>query len=142
MMASRPSPQRAATPVTAIPGHTDPPTMPFQSRLTIGHKLALIGAIFALPLAFLLYSLVAEKNIAIDFARKEIAGNRLLSDLTAAQRALQRSTATRLDEIAGIAGAGPAAAGADEEAVQALARIANDGPQFADMPIDPTHLAD
>ena len=96
--------------------------MPFLSKLTIGHKLSLIGAIFALPLAFLLYSLVAEKNIAIDFARKEIAGNHLLSDLTAAQRALQRSTATRLDEIAGIGGVGPAAAGADDEAAQALAR--------------------
>jgi PAS domain S-box-containing protein len=115
--------------------------MPFPSKLTIGHKLSLIGAIFALPLAFLLYSLVAEKNIALDFARKEIAGNHLLNDLTAAQMALQRSTATRLDEIAGLsaAGSGPAGAedvGAEDVGAQAVARIANDGPQFADMPID------
>jgi len=113
----------------------------FPGKLTIGRKLALIGAIFALPLAFLLYSLVAEKNIAIDFASKEIAGNHLLSDLTAAQRALQRSTARRLDEIAGLGAAGAAAAGADDEAAQALARIANDGPQFVDMPVDPALVA-
>jgi PAS domain S-box-containing protein len=113
---------------------------PFLSRLTIGRKLALIGAIFALPLAFLLYSLVAEKNIAIDFARKEIAGNHLLSDLTAAQMALQRNTAMRLDEIVGLGAPGPGAAGADDGAAQAVARIANDGPQFADMPIDPVRV--
>jgi PAS domain S-box-containing protein len=114
---------------------------PFLSRLTIGRKLALIGAIFALPLAFLLYSLVAEKNIVIDFARKEIAGNHLLSDLTAAQMALQRSTATRLDEIAGLGAPGASAAGADDGAAQAVARIANDGSQFSDMPIDPMRVA-
>ena len=50
-----------------------------RAESTIGRKLALIGAMFALPLAFLVYSLVAEKNIAIDFARAEISGNHFLA---------------------------------------------------------------
>src|SRR6478752_52013 len=96
---------------------------PFQSRLTIGRKLALIGAMFAVPLAFLVYSLVAEKNIAIEFARAEISGNHFLSALTTAQMALQRSTAARLDEVAGVSAAGSAPAGADQNAAAAIAGI-------------------
>src|SRR5262245_2377628 len=141
MMRSRsPQMRRSAIPVPPIPGHRDLPAMPRLRQLTIGRKLALIGVLFALPLAFLLYSLVAEKNIALDFAHKEIAGNHLLSDLTTAQMALQRSTARRLDEIAGL-GAGGSATDPGDEATQAIARIANDGPQFADMPIDPARIA-
>src|SRR5215813_13552190 len=91
----------------------DAPVMLSLSKLTIGHKLALIGAMFALPLGFLLYSVVAEKNIAIDFARKEISGNHFLSALTTAQMAMQRTTAARLDELAGIGASQRGAAGTD-----------------------------
>jgi type VI secretion system protein ImpL len=100
---------------------------PFQSRLTIGRKLALIGAMFAVPLAFLVYSLVAEKNIAIHF----------LSALTTAQMALQRSTAARLDEIAGVSAAGSAPAGADQNAAAAIEGITSAARNFSDVPVEP-----
>ena len=96
------------------------PATLFPSKLTIGRKLALIGAMFALPLAFLLYSVVAEKNIAIDLARKEISGNHFLTTLTTAQMALQRSTAAHLDEIAGIRAAGAGPADGHNKALQAV----------------------
>ncbi len=116
------------------------PTTLFLSKLTIGRKLALIGAMFALPLTFLLYSVVAEKNVAIDFARKEISGNHFLTALTTAQMALQRRAAARLDEIAGIraVGARPAIA---EDAAQAVDRIASVARDFADRPADPALVA-
>jgi PAS domain S-box-containing protein len=111
--------------------------MPFLSTLTIGRKLSLISVLFALPLAFLLYSVVAEKNIAIDFARAETSGNHFLSALTTAQIALQRSTAARLDEIAGVRAAGSAPAEGDKDAAQAVEGIAGAAGQFTDVPVDP-----
>jgi PAS domain S-box-containing protein len=115
--------------------------MPFLSKLTIGRKLSLIGVLFALPLAFLLYSVVAEKNIAIDFARAETSGNHFLSALTSAQMALQRSTAARLDEIAGVRAVGSASADGDRNAAQAVESIAGAARQFTDVPVDPTLAA-
>ncbi len=114
---------------------------PFLSKLTIGRKLALIGAMFALPLAFLLYSVVAEKNIAIDFARAEIAGNQFLAAVTTAQMALQRSTAARLDEIAGVRAAASAPAGSGQSAAQAVERIASAAKEFSDVPVEPALVA-
>jgi len=109
----------------------------FLSKLTIGRKLALIGAMFALPLAFLLYSVVAEKSIAIDFARAEISGNRFLTAVTTAQMALQRSTAARLDEIAGVHAAGSTQSGPDQDTAQAVERIASAAKEFTDVPVEP-----
>jgi len=115
--------------------------MPFLSKLTIGRKLALIGTLFALPLAFLLYSVVAEKRIAIDFARAETAGNHVLAALTTAQMALQRSTAARLDEIAGVRTVGSAPAEDDANAAQAVEGIATAAKQFGDVSMDPALVA-
>jgi PAS domain S-box-containing protein len=112
----------------------------FLSKMTIGRKLALIGAMFALPLAFLLYSLVAEKTIAIDFARAEISGNRFLAAATSAQMALQRRTAARLDEIAGVRASG-SPSGDDSEAAQAVDRIASAAKEFTDVPVEPAIVA-
>ena len=119
----------------------DMPAMPFLSKLTIGHKLALIGAMFALPLGFLLYSVVAEKNIAIEFARKEISGNHFLAALTTAQMAMQRSTAARLDEIDGIGASDAAAVGAGHDTAQVIEGIASATREFADVAIDPALAA-
>jgi PAS domain S-box-containing protein len=128
-------------PMTPIFGPRDPLamtfTLQFLSKLTIGRKLALIGAMFALPLAFLLYSVIAEKSIAIDFARKEISGNHFLAALTTAQMALQRGTATRLDEVAGVRAAGSGPAGTDEIAAPAIDGIVSAAKQFDDVPVDP-----
>src|SRR6185312_14275889 len=130
-----------ATPMSPILGPRDPPAMTFtaqiSSKLTIGRKLALIGAMFALPLAFLLYSVVAEKNIAIDFARAEISGNHFLAAVTSAQMALQRSTAVRLDEIAGIHADGSPSANGDNNAARAVESIAAAAKEFTDVPVEP-----
>jgi PAS domain S-box-containing protein len=111
------------------------------SKLTIGRKLALIGVLFALPLAFLLYSVIAEKNIAIDFARKEISGNHFLTALTNAQMALQRSTAARLDEIAGVAATAAGPAASNEDAAQAIDGITSAAKELTDVPLDPALAA-
>jgi PAS domain S-box-containing protein len=114
-------------------------TLQFLSKLTIGRKLALIGAMFALPVAFLLYSVVAEKSIAIDFARAEISGNHFLTAVTDAQMALQRSTATRLDAIAGIRAADAPPANGD--ATQAVADVTTAAKEFTDVPVEPAIVA-
>jgi methyl-accepting chemotaxis protein len=64
-------------------------------RLKIWQRLAAICLAFTLPLAVLLYLLVAEKNIAIEFGHKEYLGNayqrplRQLLDHAIAARALR-----------------------------------------------------
>lgn len=105
------------------------------NNLTIGRKLVLIGAMLGLPLLFLLYSVVAEKSIAIDFAKRELAGNQFLTVLSGAQIAVQRATALRLDEIARIRDHGqlPEAAAAE----RSIARVASAAPEFRDVGADP-----
>jgi len=49
--------------------------------MKISTKFTLVSLAFALPIAILLYLLIAEKNIAIDFAQKEIYGNIYLRPL-------------------------------------------------------------
>ena len=131
--------------MTPIFGPREPLAMTFAlqllSKLTIGRKLALIGVLFALPLAFLLYSVIAEKNIAIDFARKEISGNHFLTALTNAQMALQRSTAARLDEIAGVAATAAGPAASNEDAAQAIDGITSAAKELTDVPLDPALAA-
>jgi len=56
------------------------------TRPTVGRKLTAIYIAFCVPIAVLLYLLVAEKNIAINFARKEMYGNAYLRPL---QRLMQ-----------------------------------------------------
>ena len=100
---------------------------------------------FAVPLAFLVYSLVAEKNIAIEFARAEISGNHFLSALTTTQMTLQRSTAARLDEITeitGVSAAGSAPAGADQNAAAAIEGITSAAGNFSDVPVEPALVAE
>jgi methyl-accepting chemotaxis protein len=58
--------------------------------MRIGQKLSLVFALFLVPLAFLTYSLIAEKQISIDFANKEVVGNRYLVVLGQAQSAVQQ----------------------------------------------------
>lgn len=112
-----------------------------STKLTIGRKLELIGAMFALPLAFLVYSVIAEKQIAIDFARREISGNHFLTALTTVQLTLQRNTAARLDEIAGLRSAGSGRVDADADAANAIDRIAAASSEFADVSVDPAFVA-
>ena len=68
-------------------------------RLKVAHKLAISACAFAAPLAFILWSLVAQQGIAISFAAREVAGTRYLTGLTAVQEAAASSS---LDRVAGL----------------------------------------
>jgi len=52
--------------------------MPLLHRLKIWQKLALLVAVLGLPIGLLTYLLMAEKNLAIDFAYQEIRGTQYL----------------------------------------------------------------
>ena len=52
--------------------------MNLLNRLNIWQKFALLVAALCVPIALQAYLLVAEKNVAIDFARKEIVGTQYL----------------------------------------------------------------
>jgi len=55
----------------------------------IWQKFALITIALSIPIAVLLYLLVAEKNIAIDFTRQEVVGNTYLRPLRKLQEYVQ-----------------------------------------------------
>src|SRR5947209_15808524 len=52
-----------------------------MNRLSFPKKFTFIGMLFALPLAVVLYLLIAEIKHEIDFAKKEVAGNAYLRPL-------------------------------------------------------------
>ena len=52
-----------------------------MNRLSFPKKFTFIGMLFALPLAVVLYLLIAEIKHQIDFAKKEVAGNTYLRPL-------------------------------------------------------------
>ncbi|WP_207485884.1 methyl-accepting chemotaxis protein [Arenibaculum pallidiluteum] len=76
------------------------------AKLDLGRRLFLAYALFLLPVAYLLYSLVAQQNIAIDFALKERQGNAYLTALREAQTALHARL--RTGDAAGATGIVPA----------------------------------
>src|SRR5262245_8156441 len=107
------------------------PAMRFvPSKLTIGRKLELIGAMFVLPLAFLAYSVIAAKNIAIEFARREISGNHSLTAVTSAQMALQRVVAARLDPRAADDGSH-----ASTSVLATVDRVGDVAKRYPDVPV-------
>ena len=57
------------------------PARSLMDRLSYPKKFALISVLFALPLAVVMYLLVSEINDRIEFAQKEILGNRYLRPL-------------------------------------------------------------
>ncbi|MBI2754683.1 MAG: hypothetical protein HYX46_14410 [Betaproteobacteria bacterium] len=61
------------------------PARTLMDRLSYPRKFALISVLFALPLAVVMYLLVSEINDRIDFARKEILGDRYLRPLRTLQ---------------------------------------------------------
>src|SRR5262252_7445350 len=58
-------------------------------NLKIWQKFALITVAMSLPIAVLVYLLVAEKNVAINFSRKEQVGNTYLHPLRTLQEQVQ-----------------------------------------------------
>ncbi|MBP6899809.1 MAG: EAL domain-containing protein [Burkholderiaceae bacterium] len=75
-------------------------------RLSVGHKLLLIFLLDMTAVAFISGILVQEKFLAIDFARKELAGNAYIDGL----RPLLVDLASRPTRIADAAGASAAQA--------------------------------
>jgi serine phosphatase RsbU (regulator of sigma subunit) len=52
-----------------------------MNRLSYPQKFTLIGFLFAMPLALVMYLLISEINTRVDFAQKEIYGNQYLRPL-------------------------------------------------------------
>ena len=73
-------------------------------NLKIAHRLALAACSFAIPVAFILWALVSEQDIAIAFAAKESAGAAYLGDLAAIQAREAEAALGRTDPSALAAG--------------------------------------
>ncbi|HET9148707.1 MAG TPA: HAMP domain-containing protein, partial [Acetobacteraceae bacterium] len=65
------------------------------SKLKIAHKLGIAACAFAVPIAFILWSLVAEQNVAIRFASKEVMGARYLAGIARLQGQLDIAALNR-----------------------------------------------
>ena len=59
-----------------------------MKKLTIGPRLYLVFALFMVPVAYLIYSLISTQNVAIDSTNLERQGNRYVQVLREAQSAL------------------------------------------------------
>jgi methyl-accepting chemotaxis protein len=104
----------------------------------IRHKLALISFLFLLPLAFVIVSLVTEKNKAIDFAQKEVAGNHLLTLL----REFHVGFQAYIGAVEVIRQSGPAATAAPDDALrQRLQAIVAAKDEFAAVAVDDDSVA-
>jgi len=82
------------------------------SRLKIAHKLVLAGLLFVLPVAFTLWQLVSEQQVAIRFATQEVAGARYLRAIVPIQARLEQAV---LGNAALPAGSAEALASAQAE---------------------------
>jgi methyl-accepting chemotaxis protein len=76
-----------------------------MTKLTIARKLALASLLFLLPVVYVIWTLVAQQNIAIDFGLKEREGTFYLRGLQAQGLALAR-TVTLGEAVDGAAIAG------------------------------------
>ena len=104
----------------------------------IRHKLALISFLFLLPLAFVIVSLVTEKNKAIDFAQKEVAGNHLLTLL----REFHVGFQAYIGAVEVIRQGGQAATAAPDDALrQRLQAIVVAKDEFAAVAVDDDSIA-
>ncbi|MET1028470.1 MAG: hypothetical protein ABWY00_14980, partial [Dongiaceae bacterium] len=52
-----------------------------MQRLKIAHKVGIASFLFLVPIGYLLWALIAQQNIAIDFAEKERLGTDYLRGL-------------------------------------------------------------
>jgi PAS domain S-box-containing protein len=62
-----------------------------MGRLKIAHKLALASLLFLVPIAYLVWALVSEQSLAIDFGRKEVEGAVYLRTLKTIQMDLAKA---------------------------------------------------
>ncbi|WP_049973724.1 methyl-accepting chemotaxis protein [Azospirillum sp. B4] len=61
---------------------------------SIAHTLGLTSLLFLVPVGYLLWALLAQQNIAIDFADKELVGNGYLRGLSAVELSVDRGLIT------------------------------------------------
>jgi methyl-accepting chemotaxis protein len=94
-----------------------------MGKLKIAHKLGLASLLFLVPVAYMVWALVASQNIAIDFALKEATGTLYLRGLAAIQMDIAKST------VSNVATDGKAAA----QQVRALESQHGDGMESADL---------
>src|SRR5262245_22959237 len=80
-------------------------------NLSTSTKLALLCGTFVIAIAVAIYGLVAEKTIAIEFARKELVGTRYLETIRAGYGALLTGAPTPEETLAALASAEAGAAG-------------------------------
>ncbi|MDX2100959.1 MAG: methyl-accepting chemotaxis protein [Alphaproteobacteria bacterium] len=111
------------------------------SSLTVGRKLALIVVLFVLPVAYLAWTTVTAKMVAVDFARKELDGTAVVAPTRALLEVVQQlppaapaELEARLTAVSAALAArgGELDAGAQAQAltnaVRALARDAGTAP--------------
>jgi methyl-accepting chemotaxis protein len=94
-----------------------------MKRFTIAHKLGLASLLFLVPVAYMVWALVASQNIAIDFGNKENTGNFYLRGLSD----LQMKVATSI--VSGTPVDGKAAA----EKIRALEASYGEGMESAEL---------
>lgn len=99
-------------------------------KFKVAHKLTLAACAFAVPVAFILWALVAEQRVAIRFASQEVAGARYLMELSGVQGATSSlavggaagswNLSQHLAELDAAHGAGLDTAAQAEPAIKAL----------------------
>jgi methyl-accepting chemotaxis protein len=62
-----------------------------MARLTIAQRLALVGTLFLLPVAFTLWEVISEQQVEIRFSSQEIAGARYLAGIAPIQARLEQA---------------------------------------------------
>ena len=60
-------------------------------RLKISHKLAIVGLLFLLPVAFTMWEIIQDQQVEIRFATQEIAGARYLAAIAPIQGRLEQA---------------------------------------------------
>jgi PAS domain S-box-containing protein len=76
------------------------PQTRFLDNISIGRKLLLIGAVFVIPTAFLLYSDFAARNQAIVQDNRNIEGSQALNVVNGTWLTVNRNAAERADRLA------------------------------------------
>ena len=81
------------------------PALRLMNRLTYLKKFMLVGLLFALPLGLVLFLLVSEIDDRINFSKKELVGNKILSALRPvlenlqSERGVERAFKSQVDFV-------------------------------------------
>ena len=69
-------------------------------NLNVARKLVLLGIVFSLPVVLLLYCLVKEQNIAIEFGQQELKGGEYIKPVRQLLHDIQKHQVTFLNGAA------------------------------------------